>query len=254
MSPREWVELLAGVLAVVTTVAGGSVLLHELGVHRRHLQQAHQDHRRLHRLSARLAGCVFELEQSITAGAASSESTAIPDTVTGHLTYLYAIREESELFVQRARDHNSAITWTQTYLQRSSVTARRCGAAHTALAQAAIAIGLAARSYEEGTTAAIRRRAGTSTGPGPGPAEPIALVRRRRANALTAARGEFETQMQLVATHTRNAHPGLLHYRCDWPVYTSELARLTDDPYRGEVRPVSRAGFGDAPVLHLDAR
>ena len=89
----------------------------------------------------------------------------------------------------------------------------------------------------------------------PTPSDPLAILPGKRSRTPLTARERFGSQMQLIAEHTGNRRLGLQHYRCDWPILTSELAAFADiDPYRGEVRPLSWVGFGDTPALHLDAR
>lgn len=252
MPLQEWVPTALALIALCTAVAAGVVMAVERSVHRSHLAQAGRDHRRLHRLSTRLAGCVVELERKLEAGLPRSELGTVPDVVAGELVYLFALRDECDLFTTRVNSHAARLTWPHGYLQRRTLTARRCLAAHDAVAKAASAISDAVRVYEEGFIAAYKKRAGR-----PGhraPAEPLLLLSSKRARAIISARGDFDEQMRLVATHTGNRHPFLEHYRCTWPALRSELGSFEDDPYFGEIRPLSRQGFGSTPVLHPDAR
>lgn len=71
---------------------------------------------------------------------------------------------------------------------------------------------------------------------------------------VVADREAFERQMKLVAAHIRNDHQRLQHYRSTWPIFTAELRSLHGDPYRGEVRPISHTGLGNAITVHVDAK
>lgn len=252
MPLQEWVTTALALTALCTAVAAGAAMAVERSVHRSHLMQAEQDHRRLHRLSMRLAGCVVELERKLEAGLPRSEPGTVPDVVAGQLVYLFALRDECELFTTRVNSHAARLTWPHGHLQRRTLTARRCLAAHDAVARAASALRDAARVYEVGFIAAYEKRAGR-----PGhraPAEPLLLLSSKRARDIVSAREVFDEQMRLVATHTGNRHPFLEHYRCTWPALRSELGRFEDDPYFGEIQPLSRQGSGSTPVLHPDAR
>jgi hypothetical protein len=168
------------------------------------------------------------------------------------MVYLFGLREECDEFRSRTRSHNARISWPQAYLQRASPSARRCAAAQAALAESADALGGAARVYEEGFVVAHRERAGK--GGGRAPAAPLLLLSDERASEVIAHRKTFDEQMRLVAMHTPLRHPFFEHYRCAWPALRSEMLGFGDDPYRGEVRPMGRQGFGPVPVLHPDAR
>jgi len=252
MSLQEWAATAIAVITLCGAAATGAALLVERSVHRSHLAQAGRDHRRLHRLSKRLAGCAVDLERMLEAGVSPTGSDTVPDSVAGHLVYLFGLRDESDLFVDRARSHGARLTWPHGYLRRRGLTARRCLAAHAALASAAEALSTAARAYEQDFVAAYKKLGGH-----PGhrtPAEPLLLLSMKRAHEIVAAREAFDEQMQLIATHTANRHPFHEHYRCEWPAFRSELASFDGDPYGGEVQPLSREGFGPVPVLHPDAR
>ena len=54
MSLQDSVPTIVGMVGLCATVATGVALAFERVVHRSHLSQAEQDHRRLHRLSTRL--------------------------------------------------------------------------------------------------------------------------------------------------------------------------------------------------------
>ena len=252
MSLQEAVPTIVGVLGLCAAVAGWVALTFERAVHRSHLGQATQDHRRLHRLSARLAGCVVELERMLEDGLPVPGPGLLPDSVAGHMVYLFGLREECEDFRSRARSHNARISWPEAYLQRASLSARRCAAAQAALAQAADALGGAVRVYEEGFVVAHRERAGT--GGDRAPAQPLLLLSDESVSEVIAHRKAFDEQMRLVAEHTHLRHPFFEHYRCAWPALRSEMQGFGDDPYGGEVRPMGRQGFGPVPVLHPDAR
>lgn len=249
---QDAVPTIIGILGICATVAGWVALTFERAVHRPHLSQATQDHRRLHRLSARLAGCVVELERMLEDGLPVPGPGLLPDSVAGHMVYLFSLREECEDFRSRAQSHNARISWPQAYLRRASLNARRCAAAQAALAQAADALRGAARVYEEGFVVAHRERAGK--GGGRAPAEPLLLLSDEQASEIIAHRKTFGEQMRLVATHIRLRYPCFEHYRCTWPALSSEMRGFDDDPYRGETRPMGRQGFGPVPVLHPDAR
>lgn len=252
MPLQEWVTTALALIALCTAAAAGVAMAVERSVHRFHLVQAEQDHRRLHRLSTRLAGCVVELERKLEAGLPRSEPGTVPDVVAGQLVYLFALRDECDLFTTRVNSHAARLTWPHGHLQRRTLTARRCLAAHDAVAKAAAALSDAARVYEEGFITANKKRAGHHSNRAP--AEPLLLLSSKRSRDIVSAREVFDDQMRLICTHTGNRQPFYEHYHCTWPALRSELDRFEDDPYCGEIRPLSRQGLGSAPVLHPDAR
>ena len=174
ISLQDLVPTIVGIVALCALVATGVALASERVVHRPHLRQVEQDHRRLHRLSTRRAGCVVELERMLEGCFFIPGPGLLPDSVAGHMAYLFALRDECEMFRSRTGNHNSRISRPQAYLQRASVSAGRCAAAQAALAEAADALGSAARVYEEEFVVAHRKRAGEAGGRAPG--EPL-LVR-----------------------------------------------------------------------------
>jgi uncharacterized membrane protein len=248
----EWVTTIMGIGTLAAAVAGLVALAYERLVHRAHLRQAEQDHHRVHRLSNRLAGCAVDLERLLEGGLPVPGPGLLPDSVTGHMAYLFAIRDECEAIQSRTASHNARISWTRDFREKVAVTSRRCAAAHAAVAGSAGALSQAARVYEEGFVAAHSKRAGAGGGRAPG--EPMLLLSQKRAETLRVQRAVFDGQMQLVATHTRARHPLLEYYRCNWPVFRSESQSVDGDPYRGEVRPMGHHGFGPVPVLHPEAR
>lgn len=248
----EWMTTIMEIGAACAAVVGLVALAHERLVHRAHLRQVEQDHRRVHRLSNRLAGCAVELERMLEGGLPVPGPRLLPDSVAGHMAYLFALRDECEEVQSRAASHNARISWTNTFREKVTATSRRCSEARAALGGSAGALSRAARLYEEGFVAAHRKRAGKGGGRAPG--EPMLLLSQRRAGEVLVQRAAFDEQMRLVATHTRSRHPLLEHYRCAWPVLRSESQSVSGDPYRGEVRPLGRHGFGPVPVLHPDAR
>ena len=252
MSLQDAVPTIVGIVGLCATAVAAAAWVFERAVHQSHLTQAEQDHRRLHRLSARLAGCVVELERMLEAGLPVPGPGLLPDSVAGHMVYLFGLRDECDEFRGRSQSHNARISWSRAYLQRASPSAQRCVAAQAALAESADSLGGAARVYEEGFVAAHRNQAGK--GGDRAPAEPLLLLSDEQASAIIARRKIFDEQMRLVATHTRLRHPYFAHYRCTWPALSSEMQGFGDDPYRGEARPMGRQGFGPVPVLHPDAR
>lgn len=252
MSLQDAVATIIGIVGLCATAAAAVAWVFERTVHQSHLSQAEQDHRRLHRLSKRLAGCVVELERKLEAGLAVPGPGLLPDSVAGHMVYLFDLREDCADLRSRTQSHNARISWSRAYLQRASPSAQRCVAAQAALAESADALVGAARVYEEGFVVAHRERAGK--GGSQAPAEPLLLLSDEQASDVIAHRKTFDDQMQLVATHTGMRHPYFAHYRCTWPALSSEIQGFGDDPYRGETRPMGRQGFGPVPVLHPDAR
>lgn len=248
---QEWVSTISQFGALCAAVAGLVALASEGFVHRAHLRQVEQEHRRVHRLSSRLAGCAVDLERMLEDGLPVSGPGLLPDSVAGHMAYLFALRDECEVIQNRTAIHNARISWMQSFREKVTVTSRRCAAARAALADSAGALSRAARVYEEGLVVAHRERAGEGGGRAPG--EPMLLLSQKRAGELQTQRAMFDEQMRLVATHTR-AHQFLEHYRCEWPVWRSESQNVNGDPYRGEVRPMVHHGSGPVPVLHPDAR
>lgn len=234
------------------TVAAAVALGYERIMHLHHLHQAEQDHRRLYRLSVRLAGCVVDLERMLEVGVPVPAPGVLPDDVAGHMTYLFGLRDECDLFRSRAASHNARLSWPQAFADRVTVTSRRCTGAHAALSAAADELAQAARVYEEGFVVAYVKRAGAGADRAPG--DPLLMLSKKRASRIVANRTAFETQMRLAATHLRLGPPLTEHYRCTWPAMTSERASFPADPYRGEVRPMGRHGFGAVPVLHPDGR
>ncbi|MEE6295335.1 hypothetical protein [Georgenia wangjunii] len=246
------VATVTGLIALGGVLAGMVVLWHQHLTHRAHLQQAVQDHRRMHRLTTRLAGCVVELEQMLSAGLPSAGSGHLPEPVAGHMTYLFGLRDELDVIGSHAASHNARIGWAQTFLERASATARRCTASQSALDEAADALSGAARAYEEGFVAAYsKRRIGAAVR---APADPLLMLSEKRAKDISRKRVTFDEQMRLLATHINVRHPALRHYKTTWPIWTSELGAFDGDPYRGEIRPIGHDGFGPVPVLHPDAR
>lgn len=252
MTVQEWASTISQIGALCAAAAGLVALAYERLLHRAHLRQVEQEHHRVHRLSSRLAGCAIELERMLEEGLPVPGPGLLPDLVAGHMTYLFALRDECEVIQTRTASHNARISWTHAFREKVTATSRRCAAARAALANSAGALSQAARVYEEGFVVAHRELAGEGGGRAPG--EPMLLLSQKQAGALQTQRALFDEQMRLVATHTRARHPFLEHYRCTWPVWRSESQNVNGDPYRGEVRPMGHHGFGPVPVLHPDAR
>lgn len=252
MTVQGWVSTISQIGALCAAAAGLVALAYERLVHRPHLRQVEQEHHRVHRLSNRLAGCSVDLERKLEDGLPVPGPGLLPDSVAGHMAYLFALRDECEVIRTRTASHNARISWTQAFREKVTVTSRRCAAARAALANSAAALSQAARVYEEGFVAAHRARAGEGGGRAQG--ESMLLLSQKQAKELQTQRAMLDEQMRLVATHTRAHHPFLEHYRCTWPVWRSESQNVNGDPYRGEVRPMGHHGFGPVPVLHPDAR
>lgn len=248
----DWATISVAVLGLGAALAGRAALVRNRVVHGGHLTQARLDQRRLLRLSNRLDGCVVDLERALQDGLVAGAAPMVPEVVSGHLVYLYGLRSETDLFTERSRAHRARLSWADTQRERVGTTAKRCAGAQEALADAADALRIAARTYEEGFVTALGR--GDGHPQRPSSADPLVILPGKRMRALLDARVRFDTAMQLLAQYTGIRHPYFDHYKCDWPVLTSELAAFGDDPYRGEVRPLSRVGFGDTPLLHPDAR
>lgn len=241
-----------GLIALGGLLTGTIALWQQHLTHRAHLQQVVQDHRRMHRLTTRLTGCVVELEQMLNAGLPAAGTGQLPEPVAGHMTYLFGLRDELDLIRSHATSHNARIGWAQTFLERASATAGRCQRAQSALIGATDALSGAARVYEEGFVAAYGKRRNVAAVRAE--SEPLLLLSRKRADNISCFRTAFDEHMRLLATHTNARHPALQHYKTTWPIWTSELRAFDGDPYRGEIRPIGHDGFGPVPVLHPDAR
>lgn len=250
---HEWLRSAVAILGLGTAVAAAIVFMCEVISHRRHLYQAGQDHKRLLRLSKRLTGCIAELERALEEGVDFSDEGFVPDTVSGHMTYLFALRAEASDFQAYSRAHAIRIRWPHGYLAQRSPPARRCLAMYEALESAAKALGSASRTYDKAFIAAFRRPLSTESRRLP--SRPLIMLTGKQAKSLVDLRAQFEEAMMIVVEHAaRKARRILIVSACGWPIFRSEIPNVDDDPYRGEVRPLSRRGLGAEPALHPDAR
>ena len=245
------VDEMSTVFTLVTSLMAGVFLLVERVRHRSHLGHVEQLHRRLHRLSTRLSGCVVELDGMLGEGLAPAGPGELPGEVAGQAHYLYALRMEHEDVTASALRHAARSTARQ-FLATTAPSSRRCTAAHDAVCKASAAFFAAATLYEEGFVARLQR--GADSPEDVLLSSPVRLVPASRLTELLNLRAEFEKQMRVAALHFVGSRPELEQYRCAWPVLRSELAGFGQDPYRGEIRPMSRSSFGSEPILHPAAR
>lgn len=239
----------AAASAVVAFTGAVAVAVKERVRHRSHLHQVELDLRRLCRLSARLTGCVVELEAMPEAGLPRTRRSEVPEVAAGHIVYLAGLRTEHDLFIDRETKLSAGGTGQGIFLSHRSEDARRCGTAHDALSNASAALHEAAELYESGFVRTLHRRHETGTLD-----EPLKLVPRADLPRLLQLRTTFDRQVRVVAANLRPPRRALALYSCTWPVFVSELAAGPCDPYRGEVRPLARTGFGGIPILHPAAR
>ena len=250
---HEWLRTAVAVLGLGTAVAAAVVLMCEVISHRRHLHQAEQDHKRLFRLSIRLAGCVAELERALEDGIEQPDEGFVPESVSGHMAYLFGLRGEASDFQAYSRVHAIRLRWPHGYLAQRSPPARRCLAAYDALESAAKALGSAGRTYDKAFMAAFRRPSSAASRRLPG--RQLVMLTGKQAKSLVASRVHFEEAMMIALEHTaRKGRRAPIVSACGWPIFRSEMPIVDCDLYRGEVRPLSRRGLGAEPAIHPDAR
>lgn len=249
MRLEEQLAAVAAASALIAFTGAVAVAVKERVRHRWHLHRAELDLRHLCRLSARLTGCVVELEAMLDAGWPRTRRSEVSEAAAGHIVYLAGLRTEHDLFIDRETKLLAGGIGQGIFGSYRSEDARRCDTAHDAPSKASAALHEAAELYERGFIRALHRRQGTRT-----LNEPLKLVPRAELPRLLQLRATFDRQARVVAANLRphgersrsTAAPGRSSF--------SELATGTSDPYRGEVRPLARTGFGSIPVLHPAAR
>ncbi len=251
MSILEALDGMSIAVTLATSVVVAVFLLVERFRHHSHLGDVEGLHYRLHRLSIRLSGVVVELDGMLGEGIKPAGRGELPGEVAGQAHYLYALRMEHEDVTTDAMRH-AARSATQQLLASGSPASRRCTAAHEAVQKASAALFAAATLYEEGFVERLQR--GEYDPDELLLSSPVRLALVERLSEILRLRADFEHQMRTAAAHFVGRRPVLERYRCTWPVLRSELSGFGPDPYDGEVRPISRAGFGAVPMLHPAAR
>lgn len=176
----------------------------------------------------------------------------IPEALVGHERYLFGIRREASDAVAKLSAHAVRLRWSDAYLSKPSLTQRRCELAHGALVTAYQALATAAKEYERGLTMALVR-----CGDGPTARSktlPVRLLDEAAAVELARLRDVCESALLNVreACCLQSVARALLEVR--WPVRRSEVGKSGLHLYGTEPRPIGWEGFGQQPLLHVDAK
>jgi hypothetical protein len=242
-----WLLKPAGVFALAIFACGWIVQSLQL---RSHLSQAVQDLRRLHRLSRRLGGCVWELNQCVASQLKPIEEVSEP--IICHVAYLFAIRQECGDLASQAARHSVRLRWADGYLSRRSLAAKRCELANENLRIAASALADACKVYERNIGQSLM--SGTPSTSDIRPAAPITLLDEVSASQLAQIRVCFDEAVRALADVTGLRDWTVTMHESMWPIRHSELPASAGELYGGEIRPMGWTGFGSRPIIHVDAR
>lgn len=225
----SWLLTPAAAIGLLVCLAGW---LAQWVRHRRHLQQAAQDHRRYYRLSCRLGGCVWELHHYLVDQV--EPQTDVPEPIVGHVVYLFALRQESDDHASRVGRHSVRLHWPDSYLPHWTSTAKRCELAMEHLQILGESLAQAGRLYEMGVAAALQS-GGFKTDQ---LAAPVALLDEASASELVRLRSRFDGSFRAAAEICRLRGWAVTMYEAKWPVRISELPDSASELYLGEVKPM----------------
>lgn len=170
----------------------------------------------------------------------------------GQHRYLFGLRQELVDLTSELGRHTHRLRWPDGYLTRETLAGKRCTLAHEALARSTSAMGAAAREYD-GMLADILNQGRSTLRASHTHDAALLLLGKSDTAQLHRLRTECQEAMRAAGDVLA---PGARQWNtidCTWPIWRSELP-AGDDPYRGEVRPMAWTGFGDQPLIHVDAR
>ena len=245
-------DTVLGLVAVAGAVGGALMWVVSSLRHRHHLEQCVQDLQRQRRLDLRLVGCVTEMERILDRLPAQITEGTVPEELVGHTRYLFGMRREAEDNAWELSRHTVRLRWPDGYLGKATLAGKRCTLAHGALVTAFDALAEAARQYERGLPAALKR-----CGDGPNARSqsmPLRLLDHSSAAEVARLREVYERALTHAADACNLRVRSHTVFDTTWPARRSEIPSTETDRYQGEVRPMSWTGLGPQPLLHVDAR